>query len=590
MSLIGKVKVNDRFQRAIRIDSDLGNAEIVDSFICPQSSVEVLLNMARGKAEVNESAFTWTGPYGSGKSSLVVILNALLGQDNRLKNKVSKIVGAADALTIQKAFNVNQTKGWRFVPIVGSKRNFSDELIKALYSTYGNKRKFTADDLLESISAVVKAEPVGLFIVVDEMGKFLEAAADGQNDVYFFQQLAELSARSSGKLVILGILHQAFTEYGRKLTRAARDEWSKIQGRFVDLPLNVAGEELIDIISKAIKSSDKPSRISKLARIVSSNIANRKPVHQEKLAISLNACWPLHPVTASLLGPISRRRFGQNQRSVFGFLNSAEPFGFQSFLKEQSSDKNLYAPARLWDYLRANLEPSIMASPDGHKWSIAVDAIYRAEAGNKNEYVSDLLKTIAILDMFQERSGLVPDTEILSVCLSGIAEYDRTKILEKLEAQSLIRFKKHKKAYSLWEGSDFDIDSSIQNADASTQQLDFEKMRSAARFQPIVAKKHYHETGALRWLDVDLVSSGQAIKIAQGYEPQNGSTGLVLVVLGEDGVALDELDKIAKRASGVNSNWPVFVSVAQNSWLISTHAKELQALEWIRNNESSLGG
>ena len=93
----------------------------------------------------------------------------------------------------------------------------------------------------------------------------------------------------------------------------------------------------------------------------------------------LEDCWPLHPVVACLLGPISRRRFGQNQRSVFGFLNSGEPSGFQDFLR-RAEDGELYPLKFLWDYLRLNLEPSIMASPDGHRWALAVDALERCDA------------------------------------------------------------------------------------------------------------------------------------------------------------------------------------------------------------------
>jgi len=66
MMLSEKVKVSSRFQRSIRIDADIGNQEVVESYVCPQSSVEVLLNMANGRVHSGESAFTWTGPYGSG--------------------------------------------------------------------------------------------------------------------------------------------------------------------------------------------------------------------------------------------------------------------------------------------------------------------------------------------------------------------------------------------------------------------------------------------------------------------------------------------------------------------------------------------
>src|SRR3546814_16108339 len=100
---------------------------------------------------------------------------------------------------------------------------------------------------------------------------------------------------------------------------------------------------------------------------------------ERPLAVRLSKCWPLHPVVAALLGPISRRRFGQNQRSLFGFLNSVEPFGFQSFLADTSYGDVRFPVERLWDYLHAHLEPAILASPDGHRWSTALAALSRAE-------------------------------------------------------------------------------------------------------------------------------------------------------------------------------------------------------------------
>lgn len=587
-----KVQVSDRFQRAIRIDTDMGDDAVISSFICPQSSAEVLLNMASGRKEAAEAAFTWTGPYGSGKSSLVVALNALLGEDIKLRNKAIKSIGEKQANKILNGFDVTGRKGWTFVPIVGHKGDITSALLQSLKDYTGTRRKIDQSNLTESLLEIASQQQCGLFIVIDEMGKFLEASADGQNDVYIFQQLAEIAARSKGRIVVLGILHQAFAEYARRLSRDAREEWSKIQGRFVDLPLNVAGEELIDLISRAVKSNSKPDKNSKTAKVAAKHISAWRHVHVDSLAASLTQCWPLHPVAASLLGPISRRRFGQNQRSVFGFLNSAEPFGFQNFLKTTEFDDNaLYAPARLWDYLKANLEPSIMASPDGHKWSIAVDAIFRAESIGKDEKILDVLKCIALMDLFQERSGLVPNKELLLSCVLNLTEPELNKIISTLEAQSIVRFKKHKKAYSIWEGSDFDIEAAIDDADTQSTALDFDRIRQAARFQPIVAKKYYHETGALRWFDVDLVPAEQAIKIAETYTPPpGGAMGLVMVVLGSESDDDASLDNICKKASVANQKWPVFVSAAQNSWLIRSHAKELQSLEYVRGNNPSLGG
>ena len=91
---------------------------------------------------------------------------------------------------------------------------------------------------LRTLSEIANSDPDsygGLMIFVDEMGKFLEGAARDISDVYFFQQLAEIASRSNGRLVVVGILHQAFDEYSHRLSREMREEWAKIQGRFVDL-------------------------------------------------------------------------------------------------------------------------------------------------------------------------------------------------------------------------------------------------------------------------------------------------------------------------------------------------------------------
>jgi len=153
-----------------------------------------------------------------------------------------------------------------------------------------------------------------------------------------------------------------------------RDEWAKIQGRFIDLVVNTAGEEQIDLISRAIESDHHPVKPGVLASSVAGFARRDRAADAARLASMLEACWPLHPVVACLLGPVSRRRFGQNQRSIFGFLNSSEPHGFQDFLG-QAGDGELYGTDRLWDYLRINLEPSILASPDGHRWALAAEAL-----------------------------------------------------------------------------------------------------------------------------------------------------------------------------------------------------------------------
>ena len=385
MTLAARVHIARRFQRAIRIDTDLADPAALDGFICPRSSADLLKTLARHVAENGQGAFTWTGPYGSGKSSLAVAFSALLDGKDTLRRCAASILGESTAAAVWNALPP-RTQGWRILPVVGRRTRPAQVIGEALEAsglqgplTAGATQTWEEERVLAALWDVARRNPRaggGLVVFIDEMGKFLEAAAYDGTDIYFFQQLAELASRSKRRLLLVGILHQAFEEYAHRLAREMRDEWAKIQGRFVDLAVNVGGDEQIDLLARAIESTHQPGKPSVLAADVAALTQGMK--RSPHLARLLEDCWPLHPIVACLLGPLSRRRFGQNQRSIFGFLNSVEPQGFQDFLRD-ATDGELYSPDRLWDYLHMNLEPSIMASPDGHRWALAVEALERCE-------------------------------------------------------------------------------------------------------------------------------------------------------------------------------------------------------------------
>ena len=115
MAASDRVRIARRFLRSIRIDSDLGDAVALDGFICPQSSADVLITMARHVAETGQGAFTWTGPYGSGKSSLVVALSALLNSNAGLQKKAAQVFGQKLTKAVWSALPTG-TKAGGFFP------------------------------------------------------------------------------------------------------------------------------------------------------------------------------------------------------------------------------------------------------------------------------------------------------------------------------------------------------------------------------------------------------------------------------------------------------------------------------------------
>ena len=592
VALADRTHVARRYQRAIRIDTDLGDPAALEGFICPRSSAEVLETMARHVTESSQGAFTWTGPYGSGKSSLAVALSAALNGDKALRRHAASILGPDTMALLRKALPP-RPRGWRILPVVG-RRDSPAQVIGEAIRTSGLMagrlpRIWTEQRVLDTLEKIAALNPRvggGLAVFIDEMGKFLEASAHDGSDIHLFQQLAERAARSRGRLLVVGILHQAFEEYAHRLSRQMRDEWSKIQGRFVDLGVNTGGEEQIDLLGRAIESDHPAKPPGSFAKSVAQLIQGKRSPH---LAEMLEDCWPLHPVTACLLGPLSRRRFGQNQRSIFGFLNSAEPQGFQDFLRN-ATDAELYGPDRLWDYLRINLEPSILASPDGHRWALAADALGRCEATGYGDLHLRVLKVIALVDWLKDRSGLVASFDVLKCALPGCGNKKLAAALADLQNSSLIVFRKFAHAYAIFEGSDFDIDRAVEEAAAGMDGPSLASVSLLAGLQPIVAKRHYHATGALRWFDVSIVPLVDVEEAAAAYVPRHGAIGAFFLAIPTQGESEYAAKKICRKAAGVPCEWDIVVGLSQSAWNIPGLAAELSGLERVRDETPDLQG
>ena len=595
MPLSDRVRIGRRFLRSIRIDTDFGDAAALEGFICPLSSADVLRTMARHVAEAGQGAFTWTGPYGSGKSSLVVALSALLDGKAGLQKGAARVLGKDLAEEIYSALPAG-TKGWRVLPVVARRHDPVSVIGEAMKRT-GLVAQLPSDgwtesSLIEVLTKVAASRPKthgGLVLFIDEMGKFLEAAAQDGSDIYILQQLAEAASRSKGRFLVIGVLHQAFEEYAHRLSQQMRDEWAKIQGRFIDLVVNTAGEEQIDLISRAIESNHRPKKPSTQASAVAGFARRERTSDAARLATMLEACWPLHPVVACLIGPISRRRFGQNQRSIFGFLNSSEPHGFQDYLKHDG-DGELYGPDRLWDYLRANLEPSILASPDGHRWALAAEALERCESIGGDALHIRLLKTIAVVDLFKERSGLVANFDLLRTCIPGTSDNALEKALRQLDKWSFTIFKKFLDARAIFAGSDFDIEGAVRGALDEIDEIDFKELKTVAGLHPILAKRHYHDTGALRWFDVNVAPVSGLVEFAAGLAPENGAIGQFLLAIPTEGESEGHAEDLCREAARHSGGWEIVVGISERSWAVVPLARELFALDSVSNDHPELAG
>lgn len=577
------VRIRSQYQRSIRLDVDFGRMDALDGYVCHKTAADVLGTMSKQISGSNQRAFTWTGPFGGGKSSLAVALASALGPDESLRDKAREVLRLSSHPNFDEAFPVN--KGWLVLPVVGKRGSVSDEILKTLHHALGSTASpdSATEVIAELCAAASNDRHDGVLLVIDEMGKFLEAAALGLgDDVYFFQDLAESAARAQGKIVVVGVLHQSFRQYASRLGSESRDDWAKIQGRYADIPLVAASDEVVELIGRAVETNARPKANRVDARTIALSMAARRPaIGVDAFADSLDACWPLHPTMAALLGPVSRRQFGQNERSTFGFLGSVEPHGFRSFLKEQEqSDECRYRPDHYWDYLRVNLEPAILSSPDGHRWAQAVDAVERTEAHHIPLH-SALIKSIAIIDLLRSASGLAADAEVLRSLFPEKLAKAVDSALEQLSKWRVAIYKKHIGAWSVFEGSDFDIEKALAQAKSILPGIDFSVLTSLANLYPAIAKRHYHKTGTLRWMDVALCRLEDAESLASKFAPKKGEFGLFLLALPSKEARLDSALKECKKIAR-NRPWPVAIGIPPNYARIEELGLELVCLQSVQ--------
>jgi hypothetical protein len=556
--------------------------------------------MAAHLANSQQGAFTWTGPYGGGKSLLALQLATLLGGEAALRKLAREALGEELVGSVARPFRVPTTsraaKVWNVVLVAGRHEDATAQLANALVNSRIpriTKRLGVKPDaqrilrVLGDLAAHGSAN--GLLLVVDELGKVLEHTAAQGGDIHLFQELAEIASRSSGRLVLVGILHQAFEQYAARLGREARDEWAKIQGRFVDIPFVAGIDEVVQLTGKAISTSTRHAQSHGVASAIASVIRNNRPATAKDLADRLDRCWPLHPVTAALLGPVSKRRFGQNERSTFAFLGSSEPFGFREFLHATAAETgDTYRPARYWDYLRANLEPSILVSPDGHRWAQAADAVARCESKGTRVHV-ELIKTIAIIDLFRNGSGLIASEEVLGSCLPDVSTAQVRSYLKDLTDWSVIVYRKHANAYGVFEGSDFDIETAVNRVLVEAPAFDVTRLARLAPMRPILAKKHYQLTGALRWFDATVSTLDAVPSLIAHFKPEKGCAGRFILVLPGDEGERERKSACAdfSRQGGV---FPVVVGLPPNGPSLRSLGRELLALESLRANHPELAG
>jgi hypothetical protein len=547
-SLASTINLDERFFRSARVDDPVTSRKQI---IYSETIDRFLRTFARQQAaETPQGAYTWTGPYGTGKSTLARNLLSFLTDKPNYDTNASFSYPSETAEILKKAF-FTRSENWTSIAIVGLRRPFEEVLFEKLNEIGPLKTKVNKDTkgLVTAIESFIEngRGRQGLILIIDEMGKFLEHAVAESGDVYIYQLLAEAAARSNGRLVVVGILHQSIQEYAATAVKRVRDEWAKVQGRFSDLSFNLNSSEQIELIANAIGCSDAPKKHQTVCEDFVEYLSREKRPPSNTLKGYLVQSWPLNPLVSYLLGPISKRSYGQNQRSIFTFLSSNEPLGFRSFIETHSVDTvpdRAFSLPELWDYLVLNWSGLISISQDSHSFSVTKDALNQLDAkdfSNSQYYdlYSDLIKSVHLLELTKQETGLSATVEVLALAIDASKE-QLNKLLTDLSAANLVSIRSHNGSVFIHEGSDFDLDVTLQGELESRHEVDLSRLQSEFLTATIIAKRHYIETGCMRWADIAFVDMSQDISPIKEFKPHAGHFARFIVNIGSDETQLEE--------------------------------------------------
>jgi len=558
-------QIQKRYLRSAHLERDFCDESALDGYILTDHVKTNLERIAIGLSPFSgQRAWRITGDYGSGKSSFALVLaNLLSGRKRNLSHHIQKAVN----------FNKLGIPVPHFVPVLvtGSRESLSAALlrsllramqsiyvynkgnkvidqIKSLLNTASSSKTITDDAVMEMVTEAnsfikTSRKGTGLLIILDELGKFLEFAAlhPDRQDVYFLQKLGEIAARSGkSPLFVVGLLHQGFNAYADQLSQSAQKEWEKVAGRFEELIFRQPLEQVAVLVENAlnVRTRQLPERIISQANLEMDSALDLgwygAAFNRNMMVESAPRLYPLHPSVIPVLINLFSR-FGQNERSLFSFILSNEPFALQEFASQKIGTDGFYRLHHLYDYTRAAFGHRLGVQSYRSRWNHIDSLIESFHSSDETEL--KILKTVGILNLL-DANHLPASEEAILMAISGDTASNASHVrsaLKRLQKEKKVLYHRGTAGgYCLWPYTSINLERVYE--DASKVLSNVPRISSVIReyleTRPIVARRHYIETGNLRHFEV---CHAQISELNEALLSRvSSSDGLILVPLCEN--------------------------------------------------------
>jgi hypothetical protein len=530
-----------RYTRSIHLSRDFNNDYMgVNNYQITPLVIQTTERIIDGLHEnATSRAFSLIGPYGAGKSAFGVFLGHYFrATPTQRRERVNNLYKEHDPFF----FDAPQ-----LLPVLvsGNNESLRRAILKSLLVAFESFQPVpeiashisfivssdTASeidpqqlaDFVHQASLVLQETTVfrGIVLIIDELGQFLDFAdrTKDERDLFVLQTLAEMAARSSDvPCILLTILHQSFERYAATAGITRRIEWAKVQGRFIDIPFQEPPVQMLRMVGQALHSTmhdvqplNSQEWALELASTSSELGLQPVDIDSDEWLQLIEKAYPLHPTVLVAL-PLLFRQLAQNERSLFAFLCSYEPWSVQDVIRSTWSDEfqqnHPYRLTHLYAYIHATFGSSLFGRARGQRWAELAEAV--ALLPQPTGALADVLIVIGVLGALGQGRGVRANRKQIAFALRGLYDDDVVEAtLNELVARKHITYRPHRDSFVIWEGSDLNVDELLQTAKRDIGE-DYPLIKLLEQYvdtTPLVARRHSYQTGAVRYFVVRFVDA-----------------------------------------------------------------------------------
>jgi hypothetical protein len=256
--------------------------------------------------------------------------------------------------------------------------------------------------------------------------------------------------------------------------------------------------------------------------------------------------------------------------------------------KHKVKESSLYRLHNLFDYIKYNFGHRLGIESYRSHWN-QIDSMIQSFTG-QNEAEIHVLKTVGILNLLNS-SDLLATDESIALSIAGLDRpYEKTirSAIKSLQQEKRVLYNRGVAAgLCLWPHTSVDLEQAYENACKAVGGISrvADLVIDLLQPRPIVARRHYIETGNLRYFDVRLISaSGMTTQLLNDLA---GADGYVLIVLCENQEERETANNHA-MSEALASRPDVLFGITQPLSDLHGLVQEARRWEWVARNTPDL--